>query len=321
MAEGLVKAATAAISIFTAIKLFQIIPAFLQDVTERKNSEKELIKREEMFRAIISGAKAYGIFMLDTKGHILTWNEGAHKINEYTEDEVLGKHFSIFFLKKDLAAKKPQRELEIARALGQYEEEGERVRKDGTTYYAHIGITAIKDLEGNLSGFSKIVRDITPQRRFIEEMTFKTAQLERTIGERNELLRNTEAQLKLFVENGTSAIVMLDEELKVIASSRAFTLMNQLNAHITGKHLYELFPVIKESVKEQHTQCVRDGRVFKEDNYPTNTDPNRFVNYEMRPWHKADGKIGGIIISTTDVTEAVVQKRHIQEASSPGHAA
>jgi PAS domain S-box-containing protein len=122
----------------------------------------------EPFRLFIESVRDYAIFMLDTDGRIASWNLGAQRIKGYLEGEVIGRHFSIFYPPEDVARGHPQRELEIAQAEGKYEEEGWPVRKDGTTFYAHVVITAVRDEQGRLRGYGKVTRDVT-DRRYADE--------------------------------------------------------------------------------------------------------------------------------------------------------
>jgi PAS domain S-box-containing protein len=112
--------------------------------------------------------------MLDPTGHITTWNTGAQRIKCYTSDEIIGKHFSIFYTPEDLESGKPARELEIATKTGVYEEEGWRLRKDGTRFWANVVITALYRPDGSLAGFAKVTRDLT-ERRAAQERAIETA--------------------------------------------------------------------------------------------------------------------------------------------------
>ena len=103
--------------------------------------------------------------MLDTRGFIISWNEGAKKIKGYSAQEIIGKHFSTFYIEEDLESKKPERELIIALATGKYEEEGWRKRKDGSLFWANVIITSVFNSEGAHIGFSKITRDLTEKKR------------------------------------------------------------------------------------------------------------------------------------------------------------
>ena len=136
-----------------------------RDLTQRKYSEDQLKRSEERYRLLVQQVKDYGIFLLDTTGHISSWNEGAARINGYPLNEILGKHFSIFYPPEDIADKKPERELEIAVTTGKYEEEGWRIRKDGTRFWVGVVITAIFNAEKELIGFAKVTKDLTERRK------------------------------------------------------------------------------------------------------------------------------------------------------------
>ncbi len=141
-----------------------------RDVTERKKAQEALRESEERFRLLVEGVRDYAIFMLDPEGRVTTWNLGAERIKGYRAHEIIGRHFSVFYPEEDVARGKPARELQIAEAEGTYEEEGLRVRKDGSNFWASILITALRDEEGNLRGFAKVTRDITERKRAEEAL-------------------------------------------------------------------------------------------------------------------------------------------------------
>jgi PAS domain S-box-containing protein len=123
---------------------------------------------EERYRLLIDAVADYAIFMLDPSGHVATWNNGAQKIKGYSADEIVGQHFSIFYTPEDLAAGKPDRELAVATLQGRIEDEGWRVRRDGSRFRANVVISAVHDASGALRGFAKVTRDMTERVRLTE---------------------------------------------------------------------------------------------------------------------------------------------------------
>jgi PAS domain S-box-containing protein len=135
-----------------------------RDITERRKHESALLDSESKFRLLVSGVTDYALYMLDPTGLVSNWNAGGQRIKGYAPEEIIGQHFSRFYTPADQAAGRPARALDLADKTGRYEEEGWRVRKDGTFFWASVVIDAIRDESGKLLGFAKITRDITERR-------------------------------------------------------------------------------------------------------------------------------------------------------------
>jgi PAS domain S-box-containing protein len=126
------------------------------------------ISLEDRYVLLIEAVQDYAIFMLDANGNVSSWNPGAQRIKGYTPDEIVGRHFSTFYTEEDIAAGKPARELEIAATVGRVEDEGWRVRRDGSRFWANVTISAVRDASGTLLGFAKVTRDMTDRMRLTE---------------------------------------------------------------------------------------------------------------------------------------------------------
>jgi len=120
---------------------------------------------EDRYQMLIEAVRDYAIFMLDTTGHVASWNAGAQRIKGYSPDEIIGRHFSVFYTPEDVAAGKPARELREAATLGRVEDEGWRVRRDGSRFWANAVVSAVRDASGTLLGFAKVTRDLTERKR------------------------------------------------------------------------------------------------------------------------------------------------------------
>ena len=134
-----------------------------EQATERAHTDQ--------FRLLVETVKDYAIFLLDPKGNVMSWNAGAERIKGYSADEIIGKHFSTFYPRHEVESKKPENELRIAISTGRYEEEGWRIRKDGTRFWANVVITALHDTDGRLVGFAKVTRDLTERKKAEDERT------------------------------------------------------------------------------------------------------------------------------------------------------
>ncbi|MEX2155193.1 MAG: PAS domain-containing sensor histidine kinase [Gemmatimonadaceae bacterium] len=145
-----------------------------RDLSERHKEEVILRESEERFRLLVQNVRDYGIFMLDPQGRVASWNAGAARLKGYTADEIIGRHFSTFYPAEDIKAGKPKWELEVAVKEGRLEDEGWRVRKDGSRFWANVIITALRNDAGELFGFAKVTRDLT-ERRAAEERAIADA--------------------------------------------------------------------------------------------------------------------------------------------------
>ena len=141
-----------------------------RDVTVQREQEKALFESEQRFRMLVQGVRDYAIYMLDTSGRITNWNAGAEAIKGYSADEIIGEHFSRFYTDEDRSGGEPERALQTALEEGKYEREAQRVRKDGTRFWAHVVLDPIFNEAGEHVGFAKITRDISERKKAEEEL-------------------------------------------------------------------------------------------------------------------------------------------------------
>ena len=272
------------------------------DVTERKRGEEALRRSEERFRLLVSSVKDYAILRLDADGRIVSWNEGAERIKGYQAHEILGQHFSRFYPPEDIQNGKPAWELEQAAQTGRLEDEGWRVRKDGSQFWANVIITALRDETGRLLGFAKVTRDITERKR-IEQMHL---------------------HFRGLFESLPGLYVVLTPDFKIVAVSDAYlqaTLTKR--EEILGRGIFDVFPdnpddpaasgvnnlraslarVLKTSAVD--TMAIQKYDVRK----PDGIFEERFWSPINSPVFGADRSVEYIIHRVEDVT-SFVRKKH-----------
>jgi PAS domain S-box-containing protein len=258
-------------------------------------TESALVRRptsssDEVLRTFVRGIRDYAIFLLDPGGFIQTWNAGAQIIIGYRPDEAIGRHFSIFYPREDLEAHKIERELEIAQRTGQYEEEGWRVRKDGSRYWASVLITTLRDEAGEITGYAKVVRDLT-ERKLVEER-----------------VRQDEERFRLLVEGVKDyAIFMLDPFGNVASwNAGAQRIKGYTADEIIGRHFSTFYPEedIRAGKCEMELEvAAREGR-FEDENWRLRKDGSRFwANVIITALRDQHGQLVGFGKVTRDLTE------------------
>jgi PAS domain S-box-containing protein len=244
----------------------------------------------DLYKLLVDTVSDYAIFALDPDGNIVTWNAGAERIKGYAPSEIIGRNFSTFYPLEDRIARKPERELEIVRRDGRIEDEGWRVRKDGSRFWANVVITALRDPNGTLVGFAKVTRDVTERRAAAQA------------------LRDSEQRFRLFVESVRDyGIFMLDPDGCVVSWNEGAERMEGYTAdEIIGQHFSKFYPPEDLEWDKPGVElegAARDGR-FEDEGWRLRKDGSRFwANVIITAIRDASGALVGFTKVTRDLSE------------------
>ena len=253
-------------------------------------SEGGLRQSEERFRLLVESVRDYAIFMLDPQGHVLTWNAGAERFKGYRAEEIIGQHFSKFYPPEALAQGLPAHELEVASRVGSFEDEGWRVRKDGSQFWANVVITALRDAHGQLIGFAKVTRDLTKRRGH------------------EEALRQSEERFRLLVEGVRDyAIFMLDANGNIATWNVGAKRIKGYDAEeIIGRHFSTFYPadVVESGWPEHELRVAAERGSFVDEGWRVRKDGSRFwANVTITALRDDQNRLLGFAKLTRDLTE------------------
>src|SRR5260370_502642 len=210
--------------------------AIRADITERKRAEEELHESQERFRLLLDWLQDYAIYILDPEGHVISWNAGAARIKGYRNEEILGKHFSCFYIPEDRESDKPSRELQESLSEGRFEEQAQRVRKDGSAFWANVVITPMYDDSGKLRGFSKVARDITERKRAEDSLRESLATSERALKELADQKFALDQHAIVAVANVLGNNTFFNKKLFLIIQYYRDELIGHKHPHTTPRH-------------------------------------------------------------------------------------
>ncbi len=242
------------------------------------------------FRLLVESVQDYAIFLLDPNGWVTSWNPGAQHIKGYAAAEIVGKHFSVFYPPDALARGWPQQELEIATALGRFEEEGWRVRKDGSIFWASVVITALRDPSGRLCGFAKITRDLSERKR------------------QEESLRRSEERFRLLIDGVKDyAIIFLTEEGRVASwNAGAERILGYAADEVVGRHCSTFFrsaDANEDAAGRELEASMRAGHVESEGWRVRKNGARFWAHVVTTPLRDKAGRLVGYAQVTRDLTE------------------
>ena len=261
--------------------------AQVEDVSERRAAENRLRDSERRFRLLVEGVTDYAIYMLTPSGEIASWNAGAQRIKGYREAEVLGRHFSLFFTGEDRALGRPDVALHTARTTGRFSNEGWRLRKDGSRFWALAVLHAIHDEAGELVGFAKITRDLTERRRAEEQ------------------LRQAQAMLAAFTDNSPVLMSLKDRDGRYRFVNERFLERYALRRdQVIGRRDADVFPRAQAVLLSEHDMRILtsdQGMEFEERSQ--DGGGQRFTMVWKFPVHDAGGTIIGIGMVASDITD------------------
>ena len=255
---------------------------------------------DRSYRLLVAGITDYAIYMLDPHGRVINWNAGAQRFKGYAAEEIIGQNFSRFYTDADRAQGLPQQALRTAANEGKFEAEGLRVRKDGSTFWAHVVIDPIRDTAGELIGFANITRDLS------ERQTAEAT------------LRRSEDQFKLLVQSVTDyAIYMLDEERRRIASWNlgAQRIKGYSPDEIIGEH-FSRFYTDEDRAAGVPARALKTAEIegrFASEGWRVRKDGTRFwASVVIDPIHDDEGHVIGFAKVTRDLTEREENQRELE---------
>jgi len=274
----------------------------LRDITEQKKKQLDLLESEERYRLMVEAIRDYSIYMLDPDGYVVTWNDGGTFIHGYIESEILGKHFSVFYPSADLLEDKPKKKLQIARDSGSYREEGWRVKKDGSLFWASVVLTALFNDRNQLVGYSKVTRDLT--QRLKDE----------------EFLRQSEARYRSLVEQvGDYGIFMLDTKGRIVSWNEGARRIKGYSAdEVIGKY-FSIFYSEEDILNGKpawELKIARSTGKYEEEGWRLRKDGTRFwANIVITATYDAEGRLSGFSKVTRDLTERKMSEQALQDSS------
>ena len=279
----------------------------------RERAEEGLRQSEEHFAKLVAGVRDYAVFLLDPQGNIRTWNAGAERLKGYTAEEIVGQHFSRFYPQEAIDRGWPAHELSVAATEGRFEDEGWRLRKDGSTFWANVVITALRDQPGEVRSFLKITRDLTERkqaeenaRRLVEEGAAR-----RAAEQYAQVIEGQREQLRVTLTSIGDAVITTDAEGQVtLLNPVAEALTGWTNEEAAHQPLATVLHIVNETtrkiVENPVAKVLATGHVVGLANHTVliaKDGTERAIDDSAAPIRDRKGNINGVVLVFRDVTE------------------
>ncbi|QDU54346.1 PAS domain-containing sensor histidine kinase [Aeoliella mucimassa] len=271
-----------------------------RDLSRTRTNTQGQVQDEALLQEMLGSIQDHAIFMLNAYGKVRTWNDTAKKLKGYEADEIIGKHFSLFFTPEDIAAGIPEVELEQARKTGKFENEGWRVRKDGSQFWALVGLSAVYDSLGQITGFCKVTQDITHRKQ------------------QEDALRDAKYRLQGIYDSCSHLVGLLDIDGTVVDANRAaLQLLEVPPEEVYGKHFSDTpwishSPELQDRVRKAIEQAAAGQVMNLAADHPMKDGTLVHIDLRITPVFSDDGEVIYLIPEGVDVTERIEQERKIQ---------
>ena len=294
-----------------------------RDLTGRKNAEEALRESEERFRLLVESARDYAIFLLDPQGYVVTWNAGAERIKQYRADEIIGRHFSQFYPQEATDRGWPAHELAMAQQEGRFEDEGWRVRRDGSMFWANVIITALYDDSGSLRGFSKITRDMTDRKRAEDASRHLLEEaVARRVAEQNaQLIEEQRERLRITLSSIGDAVISADAAGRIVfLNPAAEALVGWTAKEAISRSISEVFQIVDEDTRRQIVNpalLALEGRDVELKNHTvliSKQGSERPIDHSAAPIRDAQSNVVGSVLVFRDIGPLKKLNNYLRDA-------
>jgi len=291
-----------------------------QNITNLRQAQSALLASEEKFRLMVESVQDYAIFALDAEGRVATWNKGAQRIKGYTAGEITGKPIATFYTQEDCRNGKPDTLLSAARRQGRVEDEGWRVRRDGSRFWANVVITALRDGTGSVRGFVKVTRDMTERRAAEESLRRANDELEarvegrtRELAAANAFLGEMEKELRVITNALPVLISYIDAEHRYRFNNQSYTdWFGGTAESLRGRHTRDVLgEKAYDAIRPRLERALAGQRVEFDSLLPYKTG-DRYVHVVYIPDTDNAGKTKGLFVLVNDISERRQTEERIQ---------